>query len=106
MWLLEEVLWLLWGEEYESRAQSLSPPRYGGGDRSGGGRGGDRRGDYDRPRTPDRYRDDWDRRGDYDRPRTTVDLLLDEEDIMMMMAGEVMTIVVVVEVEDEVEDVE
>jgi len=48
-------------EEYESRAQSLSPPRYGG-DRNGGGRGGDRR-DYGRPRTPDRYRDDWDRRG-------------------------------------------
>merc|ERR1712079_549536 len=43
-------------EEYESRAQSLSPPRYGG-------RGGDRRGDYGRPRTPDRYREDWDRRG-------------------------------------------
>ena len=38
---------------------------------------------------------------------TTVDLLLiDVEDIMMMMAGEVMTIVVVVEVEDEVGDVE
>jgi len=50
-------------EEYESRAQSMSPPRYGGGDRSGGGRGGDRRGDYGRPRSPDRYRDDWDRRG-------------------------------------------
>ena len=48
-------------EEYESRAQSMSPPRYGG-DRGGGGRGGDRR-DYGRPRTPDRYRDDWDRRG-------------------------------------------
>lgn len=48
-------------EEYESRAASISPPRYGG-DR-GGGRGGDRRGDYGRPRTPERYRDDWDRRG-------------------------------------------
>ena len=35
-------------EEYESRAASMSPPRYG--DR---GRGGDRR-DYGRPRTPDR----------------------------------------------------
>merc|ERR1719270_259618 len=45
-------------EEYEGgrdvgRPHSLSPPRYGGG----------RRMDYGRPRTPDRYRDDWDRRG-------------------------------------------
>ena len=49
-------------EEYESRAASISPPRYGG-DRGGGGRGGDRRVDYGRPRTPERYRDDWDRTG-------------------------------------------
>jgi len=45
-------------EEYEGgrdvgRPHSMSPPRYGGG----------RRMDYGRPRTPDRYRDDWDRRG-------------------------------------------
>ena len=53
-------------EEYEGgRAHSLSPPRYGGdrGDRGGGRRGGGG-GDYGRPRTPERYReDDWDRRG-------------------------------------------
>jgi len=46
-------------EEYEGgrdlgRPHSMSPPRYGG---------GGRRADYGRPRTPERYRDDWDRRG-------------------------------------------
>jgi len=52
-------------EEYDSgragggRPRSLSPPRYGG--------GANGRGEYGRPRSPERYRDDyrddWDRRG-------------------------------------------